>query len=256
MSPSTNEALLAAASLAGATHFLRVGGAQAIAAAAFGYDGFARCDMVVGPGNAYVAEAKSQLQNRVKIDTVAGPSEVLIVVDDNSYGDWIIEDALAQSEHGDDASAVIVAASQYALNTIQQRLEQIPNGAALLQRGQIQLVLAKNAQDLINFCNRYAPEHLQWCATSIAPQNLSHFGALFVGEQSPVALGDYLSGPNHTLPTMGSARRSAGLSVADFVRLQTRQTVHNATELYHHAAILAQAEGLLHHRDSLLKRKK
>ncbi len=251
MSPSLNEALLAAASLAGATHFLRIGGTQAIAAAAFGYDKMLACDMVVGPGNAYVAEAKSQLQRRIKIDTVAGPSEVLIVVDDDTPIDWIIADAYAQSEHGDDASVVIVSCSEHFLQRVAEQINADAQGARLLRREQIQLVHAYDALSLIEFCNRYAPEHLQWCAPSIDPLGLKHFGALFVGAQSPVALGDYITGPNHTLPTMGSARRTAGLSVSDFLRVQTQQKMYNASTLYESAATLADAEGLSWHANSL-----
>ncbi len=251
LSPSRNEALLAAASLAGATQFLHIGGAQAIAAAAYGYDSMLPCDMVVGPGNAYVAEAKAQLQKKIRIDTVAGPSEVLITIDDNAPLDWIVEDALAQSEHGPDASAVIVSCSGTALLKLQHKLNNHDAGRTLLTRQQIQLVYADNPNDLVAFCNTYAPEHLHWCANSIPPQGLHHYGALFIGAKSPVALGDYLSGPNHTLPTSGSARRSAGLSVADFLRLQTRQTLSSADTLYQSAARLAEAEGLIHHAKSL-----
>lgn len=251
MSPSRHEAVLAAASLAGATHFLQIGGAQAIAAAAFGYDALIACDMVVGPGNAYVAEAKAQLQHRIRIDTVAGPSEVLITIDEQSPLDWIVEDALAQSEHGADACAVIVSCSGTALLKMQHKLNNHDESRTLLKRQQIQLIYAESASELIAFCNRYAPEHLQWCADSIAPEGLKHFGALFIGAQSPVALGDYLSGPNHTLPTMGSARRSAGLSVADFIRLQTKQVINRQATLMQSAATIASAEGLLHHAKSL-----
>ncbi|HEX4911237.1 MAG TPA: histidinol dehydrogenase [Permianibacter sp.] len=251
LSPSVNPALLAAASLAGATRFVRIGGAQAIAAAAFGSQWSPAVDMIVGPGNAYVAEAKAQLQTRVRIDTVAGPSEVLILADGNAPIRWLIEDAIAQSEHGPDALAVIVASDSEWLNCAEQALLANTDGAALFARQQIQLVLAPDSNDAAAFSNRFAPEHLMLCDASISPNQLNHYGALFIGARSPVALGDYLSGPNHTLPTAGAARRSSGLSVLDFLRVQTVQTIEKGLPLYQAAAVLADAEGLVHHAESL-----
>ena len=256
LSPSVNPALLAAASLAGATRFVRVGGAQAIAAAALGSQWAPAVDMIVGPGNAYVAEAKAQLQTRVRIDTVAGPSEVLILADSEAPVTWLIEDAIAQSEHGPDALAVIASCSDAWLQQAERALNANTDGAALLARQQIQLVLARDADEAATFSNRFAPEHLMLCDSAIAPSQLQHYGALFIGARSPVALGDYLSGPNHTLPTAGAARRSSGLSVLDFLRIQTQQTIVKGLPLYQAAAALADAEGLVHHAESLRLRSK
>jgi len=254
LSPSEHPALLAAASLAGANRFIRIGGAQAIAAAAYGSRYCAPVDMIVGPGNAYVAQAKAQLQTRVGIDTMAGPSEVLILADDSAPLDWIALDCLAQSEHGPDALAILVSRSRRYLELAEQTICERSDGARLYGRQQIQLVLAENANDAAAFSNRFAPEHLMLCDSAISPAQLLHYGALFIGPQSPVALGDYLSGPNHTLPTTGAARRSGGLSPLDFLRIQTSQTIDNGPPLYQVAAVLADAEGLIHHAESLRRR--
>ncbi len=256
LSPSDHPAILAAASLAGATRFVRIGGAQAIAAAAFGSQWMPVVDMVVGPGNAYVAEAKAQLQTRVRIDTVAGPSEVLILADHNAPVRWLVEDAIAQSEHGPDALAVIVSTDSDWLQQAEQAILANRDGAALIARQQIQLVQAIDAADAAAFSNRFAPEHLMLCDEAILPAQLNNYGALFVGARSPVALGDYLSGPNHTLPTAGAARRSSGLSVLDFLRIQTVQSISKGMPLYQTAAVLADAEGLVHHAESLRLRGK
>lgn len=251
LSPSVNPALLAAASLAGATRLVRIGGAQAIAAAAFGSRWLPAVDMIVGPGNAYVAAAKAHVQTSVRIDTVAGPSEVLILADGDAPIDWLLEDAMAQGEHGPDALAVMVSSDRAWLEHIERALQNNPAGAILHARQQLQLVLAKDTADAVIFSNRFAPEHLMLCDETIDPALLTHYGALFIGAHSPVALGDYLSGPNHTLPTAGAARRSSGLSVLDFLRLQTVQQIHRGAPLYQAAAALADAEGLQHHATSL-----
>jgi histidinol dehydrogenase len=251
ISPSDNPAILAAASLAGATGFVRIGGAQAIAAAGFGSHWLPQVDMIVGPGNAYVAQAKAQLQTRVRIDTVAGPSEVLILAGADAFVPWLMEDAIAQSEHGPDALAVLVSTDRQWLEQAQHALLGDTDAAKLFARQQIQLVLATDAADAVAFSNRFAPEHLMLCDTAISADQLRHYGALFIGAQSPVALGDYLSGPNHTLPTAGAARRSSGLSVLDFLRIQTVQQISAGRPLYQAAATLADAEGLLHHALSL-----
>ncbi|WP_158996889.1 histidinol dehydrogenase [Pigmentibacter ruber] len=255
-SPSTNEVLLAAASLAGATQFLQIGGAQAICAAAFGYDLMPSCDLIVGPGNRYVSEAKFQLQNRIKIDSIAGPSEILIVIDQNTQIDLILEDILAQCEHGEDSCAVVVSCHKLILETLIQKIVATHSDPKNLIEKQIQFIYAEDPLRLISFCNHYAPEHLQWCAKSISCEGLKHYGALFIGEYSPVALGDYLSGPNHTLPTLGKAKYSSGLSVCDFIRFQTKQEINSSTTLFRSARMIAQAEGLEHHAKSLEMREK
>jgi histidinol dehydrogenase len=254
LSPSQHPALLAAASLAGATKFIHIGGAQAIACAAFGSSWCEAVDVIVGPGNAYVAEAKAQVQSRVRIDSIAGPSEVLILADERAPLAITVEDCIAQSEHGPDALAVLVSTSLSFLESAQVFLQQHSDGAALFSRGQIQLVHAASAQEAAEFSNRFAPEHLMLCDAAISVSHLKNYGALFVGTKSPVALGDYLSGPNHTLPTAGSARRSGGLSVLDFVSLKTTQTIREGAALYSAAAELADAEGLVHHAASLRMR--
>lgn len=251
LSPSDHPALLAAASLAGATKFVRIGGAQAIAAAAYGCKWLSAVDMIVGPGNAYVTEAKAQLQSRVRIDTVAGPSEVLILADGKQNVAWLLEDAIAQAEHGPDALAVVASNDRQWLQMFEQSLQKNESARALAERQQIQLVFAETKADLIEFANRFGAEHLMLCHEGIGVETIRHAGAVFIGARSPVALGDYLSGPNHTLPTVASARRSSGLSVLDFLRVQTVQTIRNGSVLYQAAAEIAEAEGLQHHARSL-----
>lgn len=254
-SPSTNPALLAAASLAGATQFVKLGGAQAIAAAAFGSEWNPAVSMIIGPGNAYVAEAKAQLQTQVSIDTVAGPSEVLILADKKQPIEWLAEDAIAQAEHGSDALAIIVSDDITWLTQMETFLTSTEAGRELIEGKQIQLLISSGTPQTIHFANDFAAEHLMICDDRIAAQDLSNAGAIFIGANSPVALGDYLSGPNHTLPTSASAKRSSGLSVMSFLRMQTWQAIRQENTLYHLAASLADAEGLTHHAKSLRLRK-
>ncbi len=251
VSPSTHPAVLAAASLAGATTFIRIGGAQAIGMLAYGSSFTAPVDVIVGPGNAYVAEAKSQLQNRVRIDTLAGPSELLILSDGNNAVDWLLNDGRAQAEHDPQALSVYVSRSREELHSAWAALQADARDRDLLERQQIQLVFAESIADSIALANRMAPEHLQLCDSGIANSALQNYGALFCGAHSPVALGDYLSGPNHTLPTLGAARRSGGLSVLDFLRVQTVQEISKGGALYEAAAVMADAEGLIWHARSL-----
>ncbi|WP_246128579.1 histidinol dehydrogenase [Pleionea sediminis] len=253
VSPSAHPALLAAASLAGATQFFQIGGVQAIAALAFGYSSIDPVDIIVGPGNAYVNEAKAQLQRKIKIDGLAGPSEMLALCDNNQPIEWLALDALAQSEHDPVALSVLVSDSEQWLKEVEQFLKSNNKYQALIDNQQIALILAENVEEMINVSEAFAPEHLMLCDKRIDAKQLKQFGSLFVGANSAVAMGDYCSGPNHTLPTIGYARQSGGLNVQTFLKIQTIQTVsdNGRKELAKLAMPIANEEGLTFHYESL-----
>lgn len=254
VSPSDHPALLAAASLAGAHRFVRIGGAQAIAMLAYGSRWNEPVDMIVGPGNAYVNAAKALVQSRVKIDTLAGPSELLILADDASDPRWLVEDMLAQAEHDPMALSILASSDRGLLERVGRELglDQGPAGSDI---GLVQLVHAADADALVAFADRVAPEHLMVCCADgyIDPERLRHHGSLFDGALTTVALGDYCSGPNHTLPTRGVARQKGGLSVGDFLKIQTYQKVRpeGFAALAATTAHLAELEGLRHHGQSV-----
>ncbi|NVJ50185.1 MAG: histidinol dehydrogenase [Gammaproteobacteria bacterium] len=258
VSPVADPAILAAAALAGATQFYQIGGVQAVAALAFGYADLEPVDVIVGPGNAYVNEAKAQLQRQIKIDGLAGPSELLALCDGKTSIEWIILDALAQSEHDPMAQSVIVSCDGDWLTQLALRLLEETRYLELINSEQIVLIQAEDRDQQIDFCNRYAPEHLMLCDENITPDDLTHYGSLFIGANSAVAMGDYCSGPNHTLPTMGYARQSGGLNVQTFLRTQTIQKVNDygRQQLAQLAMPIAQAEGLSFHYESLAIRAK
>ena len=242
-----------------------VGGAQAIAALAFGTETIRRVDKITGPGNKYVAAAKKLVFGVVGIDSIAGPSEVVIVADESARADFIAADLLAQSEHGEDASAVLITTSEtLAKDVVAEVVEQsstLPRRAiveeSLANYGAI-LVVA----DLTEACgivNVLAPEHLELLTSdnNQVAQNIKHAGAIFLGEYSPEAVGDYFAGPNHVLPTGGTARFSSALGVYDFVK-RTSLIGYSKTAMTTAAdtiAALAEAEGLQAHARSALIRK-
>jgi histidinol dehydrogenase len=252
-SPSSDPAILAAASLAGATEFWQIGGVQAIGALTFGYKSITPVDLIVGPGNAWVAEAKKQVQHKLKIDGLAGPSELLAICDGNQPIDWITLDALAQAEHDPMACSIIVSDSRSWLVDLLAYIESSPQSKALLDNQQVALVYAESEADLVDFSEAYAPEHLMLCHENIQAQALTHYGSLFIGANSAVALGDYISGPNHTLPTLGYARQNGGLSVNSFMKVTTFQALNDngRKQLSQAAGHIAKAEGLSFHEQSL-----
>jgi histidinol dehydrogenase len=253
VSPATHPAVLAAASLAGATAFVKLGGAQAIAALAYGSQWQAGVDMIVGPGNAYVNQAKALLQQQVRIDTLAGPSELAILCDQQAPADWLVWDALAQAEHDPQALSVIISWQRQALEGIYQQLLKQSQCQQLIEQQQIVFIHCESPQQATEFSNELAPEHLMLCSPAITPTELKHYGSLFIGANSAVALGDYCTGPNHTLPTLGYARKKGGLSVADFLRIMTWQQIndHGRQQLGQTGVALAEAEGLSAHSQSL-----
>ena len=221
-----NPVILAAAKIAGVTRIFKVGGAQAIAALAYGTESIPKVDKIVGPGNAFVAEAKKQVFGKVSIDMIAGPSEILVVADGNSNAKFVAADLLSQAEHDKNASAVLVTDSAELADAVSAELErQIP----LLSRAEIarasidkngKIIVASDLTVAIDIANEIAPEHLELCVDSPFDylDKVKHAGSIFMGRYCPEALGDYFAGPNHTLPTSGTARFSSPLSVDDFVK--------------------------------------
>ena len=259
-----NPAILAAAHVAGVDSIYKVGGAQAIAALAYGTQSIPRVDKIVGPGNAFVAEAKKQVYGQVSIDMIAGPSEILIVSDDRSDPSHIAADLLSQAEHDKNASAVLVTdSSDFALQ-VQKELEaQIPllirheiARASIDQNGKI--IVADSIREAIEIANRIAPEHLELCIDDPFAwlDGIRHAGSIFMGRNCPEALGDYMAGPNHTLPTSGSARFSSPLSVDDFIKKTqyTYFTREALADLAEDVAFFARKEGLTGHARSALIR--
>ena len=249
-----NPAILAAASVAGADRIVKAGGAQAIAALAYGTESVPRVDKIVGPGNAYVAEAKRQVYGMVAIDMIAGPSEILVAADGKSDPAWLAADLLSQAEHDKVASAVLVTDSMELAEKVRDELErQIP----LLERSEIaresidrngKIIVAEDLYTVIEIANEIAPEHLELCVDNPFDylDSIRHAGSIFLGRYCPEALGDYLAGPNHTLPTQGTARFSSPLSVDDFVK-KTQYTYYTKEALARVAedvAAFARKEGL------------
>ena len=259
---SVRPAILAAARIAGVDRVFKLGGAQAIAALAYGTESVPRVDKIVGPGNAYVAEAKKQVFGRVAIDMVAGPSEILVVADDTCSPVFVAADLLSQAEHDRLATAVLVTDSMAFAQTVAAELErQIP----LLPRAEIarasidgsgKIIVAENdLQKAIEIANELAPEHLELCVDNPFDylDQIRCAGSVFLGKNCPEALGDYFAGPNHTLPTCGTARFSSALSVDDFVKKSqfTYYTADALRAVSGKIAAFAMQEGLQAHAKSV-----
>ena len=256
-----NPAILASAKIAGVDRIFKVGGAQAVAALAYGIESIPCVDKIVGPGNAYVAEAKKQVFGKVSIDMIAGPSEILVVADKTANPKYVAADLLSQAEHDKMASAVLVTDSyDLALKVSDELEKQIP----LLPREEIarysidkngKIIVAENDLMLaIDIANEIAPEHLELVVDNPFDylDKVKHAGSIFMGKYCPEALGDYFAGPNHTLPTSGSARFSSPLSVDDFVK-KTQFTYYTKEALESVAdkvAAFAEKEGLHAHAKS------
>ncbi len=256
--------ILAAAKVAGVDRIYKVGGAQAIGALAYGTETIPKVDKIVGPGNAYVAEAKKQVFGMVSIDMIAGPSEILIVGDSESEPSHLAADLLSQAEHDKMASAVLVTDSMELAEKVRDEIErQIP----LLKRADIarasiddngKIIVAGNVDVAIDISNEIAPEHLELCvADPFGMLNrVKHAGSVFLGRNCPEALGDYFAGPNHTLPTSGTARFSNPLSVDDFVKKTqyTYYTKEALADVAYDIATFAIKEGLTGHARSAIIR--
>jgi len=264
-SPKPAPVTLAAASIAGADRLLAAGGAHAIAAFAYGAgDPLTPRDAIVGPGNRWVTAAKQLVSGVVRIDMLAGPSELAILADASADPQTVAADLLAQAEHDTDASAVLISTDRDLIDAVEaalaQRLADLPTAQtarAALANGYA--VHAGSLEEGIALCDRFAPEHLELelaNAAEIAPK-LAHYGGLFIGDSAAEVLGDYGAGPNHTLPTGGTARSNAGLSVFDFLRIRTWLRIDDrdgARPLTQDAAKLARLEGLEAHARSAERR--
>jgi len=270
-SPPTHEgtihpAIIVAADILGINEIYAMGGAQAVAALAYGTESVTRVDKIVGPGNKYVAQAKKEVFGAVGIDMIAGPTEVLIIADEAARPEVVAADLIAQAEHDRDACPILVTPSeklaQSVVHHIKLQLLSLPTAdiayESMARNGAI--ILVEDLIEAIDVSNRRAPEHLEVQVQSpdmIIP-HLTNYGSLFIGELTAEVLGDYSSGINHTLPTNTTARYRAGLSVLDFIKLQTTLTVNEEglAQIGDAAKTLASTEGLHGHRKSVEMRHK
>ncbi len=252
-----NPVILAAAKIAGVDRIFKIGGAQAVAALAYGTETVPKVDKIVGPGNAFVAEAKRQVFGRVSIDMIAGPSEILVIADGKSNPAFVAADLLSQAEHDKMASAVLVTESIDLANAvseeIEKQLKELPREeiarVSIDNNGKI--IVADNILDVIDVANEIAPEHLEICVDNPFDylDKIKNAGSIFMGRYCPEALGDYFAGPNHTLPTSGTARFSSPLSVDDFVKKSqyTYYTKEALLKVAEDVAFFAEKEGLSAH---------
>lgn len=258
---SINPVILAAAKIAGVDRIFKTGGAQAIAALAYGTQSIPKVDKIVGPGNAFVAEAKRQVFGLVAIDMIAGPSEILVIADGKSNAAYVAADMLSQAEHDKMASAVLVTDSMALAEAVSAELER---QLALLPREEIartsieqngKIIVVDRLDDVIAVANEIAPEHLELCVDNPFDylDKIENAGSIFMGRYCPEALGDYFAGPNHTLPTSGTARFSSPLSVDDFVKKSqyTYYTKDALGAVADQIALFAQKEGLEAHAKSV-----
>ncbi len=257
---SVNPVILAAAKIAGVGRVFKVGGAQAVAALAYGTESVPAVDKIVGPGNRFVAEAKKQVFGKVAIDMIAGPSEILVIADEGSDPSNVAADLLSQAEHDKNASAVLVTDSRMLAEAVSAELEaQIPElsrqeiaSASIDNNGKI--ILVSSIDEAVKISNELAPEHLEVCVDDPFAylDKIKHAGSVFLGRYCPEAVGDYMAGPNHTLPTSGTARFSSPLSVDDFVKKSqfTYFTKDSLEKIYDKVAYFADSEGLGAHAES------
>ncbi|WP_270731882.1 histidinol dehydrogenase [Shimia sp. Alg240-R146] len=252
-----NPLVLLAARIAGVDEIYRIGGAQAVAALAYGTDTIEAVDKITGPGNAFVAAAKRRVFGKVGIDMIAGPSEILVIADKDNTPDWIALDLLSQAEHDESAQSILItddaAFGQAVAEAVEARLETLERraiaGASWRDYGAV--IVVRDLAEAAALSNRVAPEHLELCVAD--PDGLSnqitHAGAIFLGQYTPEAIGDYVGGPNHVLPTARSARFSSGLSVMDFVKRTTlsKMTPEALKAIGPAAETLAQSESLEAH---------
>ncbi len=255
------DAVLAACALAGVTRLFRIGGAQAVAALAYGTETVPRVDKIVGPGSRWVAEAKRQVVGQVGIDSIAGPTELLVIADDSTSAVRVAADLIAQAEHDEDASAWCVTTSAALADALPAALEaalhQAPRAAiarASLERNGL-VILVPTIDDAIAVANRRAPEHLEILARDPAAvaDGIRHAGAIFLGRHTPEPVGDYIAGPSHVLPTSGTARYASPLGVYDFIK-RTSIIQYSAARLAAdapHIIALAEAEQLAGHAEAV-----
>lgn len=259
-----NPVILAAAKIAGVGRIFKVGGSQAIAALAYGTESVPKVDKIVGPGNAFVAEAKRQVYGLVNIDMIAGPSEILIIADGTCNPEYVAADLLSQAEHDKLASAVLVTDSKELANAVSEQLE---IQLRVLPREEIartsidnngKIIITESIEKAVETANMIAPEHLEICVDNPFDylDKVKNAGSVFLGKNCPEALGDYFAGPNHTLPTSGTARFSSPLSVDDFVKKTafTYYTLDALSKVSEDIAYFAEKEGLSAHARSAVVR--
>jgi histidinol dehydrogenase len=257
VSPGPNALVLAAAAIAGVDRLISIGGAQAVAALAYGTASVPRVDKIVGPGNVYVAEAKRQVFGQVGIDMIAGPSEILVICDGSAPADWVAMDLFSQAEHDESAQAILLSPSkdfiQKVLASIEKLLPSMPRRAVISAslEGRGALIETRDLDEACEIANRIAPEHVE---IMVADQDkvlskLRNAGAIFLGSWSSEALGDYCAGPNHVLPTAGTARFSSPLGVYDFQKRSSLIEISKAgaVALGKISSVLADGEGLPAH---------
>lgn len=256
-----NPLVMAAAQLVGVDEVYRIGGAQAVGALAYGTQTIKPVDKIVGPGNAYVAAAKRRVFGTVGIDMIAGPSEILVVADGQNDPDWIAIDLLSQAEHDPSAQSILITDDKGFADAVEQavlrRLETLPRkdiaGASWAEHGAVIVVPTLN--HAVPLVDRVAPEHLELAVADpdALAARISNAGAIFLGRYTPEAIGDYIAGPNHVLPTSRSARFSSGLGVLDFMKRTSLVACDAASlgEIGHAAVTLAEAEGLQAHARSI-----
>ena len=261
-----NPLVILAAQIAGVDEIYRIGGAQAIAALAYGTPSVAPVDKITGPGNAFVAAAKRRVFGKVGIDMIAGPSEILVIADKDNNPDWIALDLLSQAEHDESAQSILItddadfaSAVSASVDKFLQTLERRDiAGASWRDYGAI--ILVSDMDQAVALSDRIAPEHLEICVDDAMglSEKIHHAGAIFIGAWTPEAIGDYVGGPNHVLPTARSARFSSGLSVMDFVKRTTlsRMTPYALAQIGPSAERLASSEGLEAHGLSVTARLK
>ncbi len=259
-----NDLVLAAADAAGVDEIWRIGGAQAVAALAWGTESIRPVDVIVGPGNAFVAEAKRQVFGRVGIDMIAGPSEVLAIADDSADPEWLAADLLAQAEHDRSAQSILVttdaALAQAVAQAVERQLETLPKadiaGESWEKYGAI--IIVKDMDEAAAVSDAFAPEHLELSVRDpdALLAKVRHAGAIFIGHHTPEAVGDYVAGPNHVLPTSRSARFSSGLNVLNFMKRTTllRCSPESLRVIGPAAVTLAEVEGLEAHARSVARR--
>ena len=255
VSPKAKPVTVAAAKLAGATKIFNIGGVQAIAALAYGTETIDAVDKIVGPGNKYVATAKKIVYGDCGIDFVAGPSEVMVVADNSANPEFVAADLLAQCEHDKDARAYLLCFDMdFAVKVdecARKFLETLQTAdIARVSYEKSTAYVVKDLQEAVEIANKKAPEHLELCLNEVenSVDLFRNYGSLFIGNYSAEVFGDYVSGTNHTLPTGRAARYTGGLSVFDYVKIQTFQKIENVEKFAKYASILAEQEGLFAHK--------
>ena len=260
-----NNIVLAAAYLGGVDRLFRIGGAQAIAALAFGTKTIPKVDMIVGPGNQYVAEAKKELYGEVGIDSFAGPSEILVIADAKANISWLVADLFSQAEHDELAQSILISPDKDLLDKVEEHMKEklkTQERKDIIESSLNNFGLLINSKDIdeaIDISNDLAPEHLQLSIENSEKyvNKIENAGAIFLGEYTPEVFGDYCAGSNHVLPTVGTAKFSSPLGVYDFQKRSNiiKCSAESSQILAKHASVIANAEGLFSHKDSAVLRK-